>query len=1071
MASTKSILPGLWADLPSPGSHGIAERVCGAVARTVSHAFSRLLTGRFDVERKMVGQMRLARSALRLEDWSDRQLQDAVQHCRNQGKGFPAGGLNTDQSVTVFAIVDESVRRRLGDWRFINETGNGAQSSLLDAIARSDLEAFLLATDADEAPDHWDSLKPAAFYRTLRGLDSAGEFSFIPTDEQLLAGLNLLKNRVVEMQAGEGKTVAIAFAAVMNAVLGRQVHIITANDYLASRDSTLLAPVYRALGFSVSAVLEPMEGSERKSAYECDIVYGTLREFGFDYLRDNLATRVEDRVQPELVSAIVDEADQALIDEGDTPLIISGPGAAVDHSWRRVNGAVAELVSMQSGLARQYLSRTEQYQPGSRNYSLLLCLAFLADPGNPEARSLTRRHPASFRRGMATFFPDGGDSPDETLVSELYFIADTERKYVTLTDRGLEFLQSRLGAFGPELVGSRGRTPGDTYLSRKETRQLDLACQVYQSLRAHLLLEAGVDYLVNEDTVTILDAYTGRVKRDNLYQDGLQTALEAKERLRVHPESETLAQISVHGFASRYRFLSGITGTAMVASEEFRRRFSLDPVSIPTSNSSYRVDLPGRIYCSDDDRIAAIVREVGQCHALGRPVLVGVQTIERSQEISEALDAAGIDHRILNAVSSQDEAEIIKKAGAFRAVTVATNMAGRGTDIVLDSDLHRRVVTQCVALVRQQLGSGSPAVSIYCNSAAEREILESAFKVLPDLQVRRHQHNNSLELWVLKEGTDPSTPESTGDSPSLSFGLGLHVISAEFSRFPRVSLQLKGRSGRQGHFGSTRQLLCWSDRGLLSLGRGIQDFKKCRKIDSCGQPYFEGKQVERFIRSKQQTEELQAANRRNIICDYAAVSDAHAESYRWMRKRVVENSLGWNRMPDLALEAANRLVHTNFPRMDLVEYQDQFNGLAHDVSDSYRIDISRLRGVALDRMTAELAIQIQSAVAILKEQLGEEASERLSRQLLLEVGDEAWREHQKMLRQTIFGAALGSHGHKSSVADYIIHAADSWEQFLGRVNDRFLSGFLTSPLELLDEELPDDLVDNGLSRELEKLIA
>ena len=1005
-----------------------------------------------------------------LEGWSDLQLKDAIQAARAEIARLHSPEECPDHhSVTVFAVVDECVRRRLGVWRYVTETGYEALLAQLTSSNREVLEAMSRAQEAGLGRFGPDTLVSASVYRALRLIDSDDHSSFIPTDEQVLAGLHLLENRVVEMRAGEGKTVAIALAAVMNAVLGRQVHIITANDYLADRDSSLLAPVYRALGFSVGTILESMDGQERKAAYKSDVVYGTLREFGFDYLRDNLAAKVEDRIQPRLVSAIVDEADQALIDESDTPLIIAGTAMEFAQTWNRVNKVVVELVGLQAEQANEYVGRLHQTWPDSREFGTLLCLGLLSDPRNPGLRKLARQNPKSYRLGIAALYPDGNDSPDETLTSEIYYVVDSQQSYVTLTDRGMAYLQARLGAFGSEQVIAGAVPAGTSSLSRRNVRKLDLANQVYQSLRAHLLLEAGVDYLVTEDSVTLLDAHTGRNKPDNLYQDGLQAALEAKEGVAVNSESESLAQISVQGFVSRYKFLSGITGTAIVASEEFRRRFSMSPVLISTSQSSQRVDLPSRIYDSDEDRLAAIVEEVARCNKLGIPVLAGTQTIEQSLKISRALSLAGIEHQTLNAVTNQAEADIIKNAGTFRAVTVATNMGGRGTDIELDSSLQEQLVSQCISLVWANLQNGSIAVPIGCNTAAECEILEVAFRACSGLQVQRRSKKGCLELLVHNKGENLSDSDLAETGPAFRFGLGLYVIVAEFSRFPRVSLQLQGRSGRQGNFGSTRQILCWDDRGLLGLGRGRPEFQGLRMIDDAGRLYFEGGQVDRFLRRRQDAGELEAANRRGIMSDYAAVSDAHAHSYRKMRRQFLEHSDLTGNFPDLAMDVAARLVKTRFPQMDPVDYLSQFEGLVQDVRNSYDIEIGQLQGFNLDQLPVELGSLIQGALAAMADHLPGEAFGRLARQLLLEAGDEVWREHQLMLRHSVFNSVAGNHGHKSSVADFIIHAAESWQQFPGRANDSFLSSLLKFPLHMVDTEPEENLDDRELSRQLAQL--
>ena len=673
------------------------------------------------------------------------------------------------------------------------------------------------------------------------------------------------------MQAGEGKTVAIAFAAVMQAVLGRRVHIHTANDYLAERDCRLLAPVYRSLGLTVSVILEAMDNTERRAAYACDIVYGTVREFGFDYLRDNLVSKEAERVQPPLQVAIVDEADQALIDEGDTPLIIAGPPPQPVHLWRRVDKAVKDMVAKQEALCRQYAADLKLYPPTSGEYGKLLCLELLAAPFDETLQRMAREHPRSYRRGLAVLFPDGGDVADETLASDLYYLVDERGRFVTPTERGLTYLTGQLGDFCPSAQRGRQSVESDQALSRKTARQLQLSNQVYQSLRAHLLLERDRDYVVADDSVVILDQHTGRTKPDNLYRHGLQASLEAKEGVTVHPDCETLAQISVQGFVNLYRSISGITGTAQAASGEFQRRYSLEVVSVPQSHETRRVELPVRIFASEREKVVGVVEEVSRCHRFGRPVLVGTQSIEASRTISNALAESGIEHRVLNAVTTDEEADIVRSAGQVGAVTVATNLAGRGTDIILDSDLNHVIIQRWMRWILEEIQTGVGPLRVVCCSAGAAEILADALEGRRELAITRHQQRGRRYLSISGSERQPDHCEARNESLPWEFGLGLHVINAEFSRYPRVATQLKGRSGRQGMFGSGRQLLSWEDRWLLPLAQGKPRFVRRQGRTSECATFQEGRAVEGYISRRQDEAEVEAAAARSTVADYAAV--------------------------------------------------------------------------------------------------------------------------------------------------------------------------------------------------------
>ena len=1034
-------------------------------------------------EKSLVLEIRRLRHLLKVEEQSDLQLREAIQQIKRKVEDGSADHHWIDHVGPVFAIVDECIRRRLGIWRlFKDPASRRSYSRCLEAVeAEGGVDglddAERVIADAIKQVDAAGYGRfgpvvqlPAAFYRAAREKDTDNLLRFHPTDEQLLAGIYLLQGKAVEMQAGEGKTIAIAFAAVMQAVLGRPVHIMTANDYLADRDWRLLTPVYHALGIAAAAVQEPMEKAERKVAYGCDLVYGTLREFGFDYLRNNLVNDPGEQIPVRRQVAIVDEADQALIDEADTPLIIAGPSSEISYSWSRVNGFVAELVEGQEKVVEGYTQRLKEAPPDSASFGLFLCLGLLTQPRHQELRRLALRHPRSYRRGLAAVYPDGNDEPDEELVSDLYCLVDTQSRFVTLTAKGIAFLESRLGDFFSATNWEAADSSNNSIISRKTARKLNLANQVYQCLRAHLLLGKGVDYLVTDDSVVLLDPYTGRLKPDNSYQDGLQSALEAKEGVSFDSASESLAQVSVRGFAAQYELLSGITGTAQTAAGEFQRRYFLETVSVPTSNSLQRVDLPSRIFSGEEEKMDSLVKEVTGCQELGRPVLVGVQSVEQSLRVSRALSEAGVEHRILNAVRSDEEADIIRGAGKFGAVTVATNMAGRGTDVILEPELDRQLAARCAELALNKLANGSEEVFVHCPTREERVFLQGIFPAGCGVRLTGPNIGSKFTLTVLDEGSGRSGREASGDVPSIKFGLGLHLISAEFNRFPRVALQLKGRSGRQGHFGSTRALLSWEDQWLLPLGKKAPGLKGRRKVGRAGPAYFEGECVERYVRDRQRDAEREAATRRSVTSDYAAIMDGHTAAYYQARQQILEGTDLGGEVGNMVWGTAARLVEAFFPQMDPNNYTDQFAAFAREIAAQLAIDVADLRGTPLDQLAVKLAEKVIHAADLKQALLGEGRYGKLVRQLLLECSDEAWQAHRQILRRTIFSSTANGYDHKSAVADYIIHSAERWDRFQERVADAFLASLLTFPLEILEETAAGKPELTQLDRELELIM-
>ena len=631
---------------------------------------------------------------------------------RALGEARPHGGDNTP--ATAFALVDEAIRRRLGSWRLFDAgfeheavipyrrmaqqvTERGPD---LDDAGLSDGDRLIVSTlvsvmERLRDEDPWDIGLPAEFYKAVEESPMADALAFAPTDEQVLAGLHMWRGRVVEMGAGEGKTFAAAFPAVRHALEGRRVHVVTANDYLALRDAEQLAPVYESLGLSVRAVLQHMNDDERGAAYGADIVYGTVRELGFDFLRDNMRHSDRDRVQLGLDVAIVDEADQVLIDESPTPLIISGGRSASRRSVHKANSVVSEMAVLQGRVAERLASTARELPAGDEKLRVLAAL-FLADPENEYVTHLMIEDPGLASRihseaSDTIEFDDGS-----ALIEQLYYRFDPGRASVVPTERGYRFVESRLGPVldtseleaarervrvdsGPDVAGRRRV---EQSLDRRIARRRALANQIHQAMRAQLLLSRGVDYVVSEGQVVLVDQLTGRRRPDTTYRNGLHTALEAKEGLPVNPERQTTAQISIQGFLRLYSRLSGMTGTAVSSREELRRLYGLDVENIPSTLPSRRVDMQPLVYGTAGEKLEAIVDEVESAVLAGRPVLVGTQTVEQAEGVSRALRDRGIPHRTLNAASSADEDAIVKAAGRPGAVTVATNMAGRGTDIV-----------------------------------------------------------------------------------------------------------------------------------------------------------------------------------------------------------------------------------------------------------------------------------------------------------------------------------------------------------------------------------------------------
>ncbi len=591
---------------------------------------------------------------------------------------------------------------------------------------------------------------------------------FAATDEQVLAGLHIWRGSVVEMSAGEGKTIAAVFPAVSHATEGRRVHVITANDYLALRDAEYLAPVYESLGLTVGAVLQHMNDDERRGAYGADVVYGTVRELGFDFLRDNMRHSDWERVQRGLDVAIVDEADQVLIDESSTPMIISSGRSASRRSVHASNRVVREMAALQARVAER-LERTVQTLSDDNERCRALAALFLADPENEYVTRLMAEDPATGRRVRADAEDAIEFDDDPAHVGGLYYRIDAGKASVIPTERGSRFVESRLGptfdtsGLESELERVRAglspdvaeRRRAEERLDRRISRRRSLSNQVHQAMRAHLLLRRGVDYVVSEGQVVLVDRLTGRRRPDTTYRNGLHTALEAKEGLSINPERQTAAQISTQGFLRQYAHLSGMTGTALASRDELRRLYGLDVARVPTTLPSRRVDMRPLVFGTTDEKLRAMVVEVESCVRDGCPVLVGTQTVEQSVAVSGALMDRGIPHRTLNAINSADEEAIVRAAGRQGAVTVATNMAGRGTDIVPEpgTGLHvigtemnpsRRVDDQFKGRAGRQ---GQPGTTRFIVSLEDRPFAGRTLGA--GIRSRARAHGQSPDLGLL----------------------------------------------------------------------------------------------------------------------------------------------------------------------------------------------------------------------------------------------------------------------------------------------------------------------------------
>ena len=597
------------------------------------------------------------------------------------------------------------------------------------------------------------------------------KWEMVPYDVQIVGGIVLHQGKIAEMATGEGKTLVATLPLYLNALTGRGVHLVTVNDYLARRDSEWMGRLFEVLGVSVGVIQSDMHNEARKQAYARDVTYGTNNEFGFDYLRDNMKTRAEDRVQRGHDYAIVDEVDSVLIDEARTPLIISGP---VSHSqssdlFARLKPKVERVVSLQTRLVNDLVAFAEKNIQNDEQAEEVARALLKVKRGAPKNNRFMKllSEPGTERMIQRMEVELMRDKVLHELDEEIYYAVDEKGNSLNLTEKGREALspEDREQFVLPDLSEAVAAIDADESLSPADrVRAKDEAHRGYaerseaihnfsQLLRAYALFQKDNEYVVQDGRVLIVDEFTGRLMPGRRFSDGLHQALEAKEGVKIEGETQTLATITLQNYFRMYKKLSGMTGTAETEAEEFHKIYKLDVQVIPTNDTVRRVDYDDLIFKTKREKYNAIVDEVARLHELKLPVLVGTISVEVSETLSRMLKRKGIAHNVLNAKFHQQEAEIVAKAGRAGGVTIATNMAGRGTDIKLEA-----TVMKC-----PQCGIGS-----------------------------------GRKDWPTKDGKTVDTAECARDVPC-----GLHIIGTERHESRRIDRQLRGRAGRQGDPGAS----------------------------------------------------------------------------------------------------------------------------------------------------------------------------------------------------------------------------------------------------------------------------
>ncbi len=805
-------------------------------------------------------------------------------------------------------------------------------------------------------------------------------------DVQLIGGIVLHDGKIAEMKTGEGKTLVATLPAVLNALAGRGVHIVTVNDYLARRDSEWMGPIYRALGLTVGVIVHDLDDVQRRAAYAADITYGTNNEFGFDYLRDNMKFDLADCVQRGHQFAIVDEVDSILIDEARTPLIISGPAEESTDKYYRIDKIIPKLIR------------------------------------------------------------------------DIDYTIDEKHKTATLTEEGVSKCERLLSL-------------GNLY----DPAHMETIHHVYQGLRAHTLFKRDVDYVVKDGEVIIVDEFTGRQMPGRRWSDGLHQAVEAKEGVKIERENQTLATITFQNYFRMYKKLAGMTGTAETEAAEFAKIYNLDVVSIPTNQPLIRLEHPDIVYRTEGEKFEGVVSGVlqednsladgiKQLHERGQPVLVGTISIEKSEHLADLLKQARIPHSVLNAKQHEREALIVAQAGRKGAVTVSTNMAGRGTDILLGGNPEFMAREYCMKnklavpyIAPQQSAQASAAAAASTGEAAHGTAAGAAGDGAGAGPMVLFQHESRifqvpLEQWtpILQQFTEQCRTEH---DEVVALG-GLHILGTERHEARRIDNQLRGRAGRQGDPGSSRFFLSLEDDLLRIFGGERVKALMYRLGMTEGVPIESGL-ISRRIENAQKAVEAQNFEARKHLLEYDDVMNKQRETIYSIRRDVLEGKEQKDYLLGIAEDVAMELVQTYCPRET---HPDQWNStqLAGEVLAQFGLDMKSagidFAALSHDELADALVEKVKARYEEKEKLFGSEMMRWLERRIILDIVDTQWKDHLLSLDHLKEGIGLRGYAQKDPIVEFKKEAFNLFEDMMTRIDTetvRYL--FLVQPARPEDE--------------------
>ena len=762
-----------------------------------------------------------------------------------------------------------------------------------------------------------------------------------PYRVQLIGGIILHQGRIAEMKTGEGKTLVATLPAYLNALAGEGVHIVTVNDYLAKRDSEWMGKVYRFLGLTVGLVIHDIQPKDRKASYAADITYGTNNEFGFDYLRDNMAIYATEMVQRGHAFAIVDEVDSILIDEARTPLIISGQGDKSTQLYTVVDAFVAKL------------------------------------------------------KGQRVASVDTKEEEDPDLDAD--YVVDEKARTVTLTARGIAKAEQQFQV-------ANLADPENTTLSH----------HINQAIRARGLMRRDIDYVVKDGEVIIVDEFTGRLMYGRRYSEGLHQAIEAKEGVTVARESKTLATITFQNYFRLYGKLSGMTGTAMTEEEEFGTIYSLDIVEIPTNKPVQRVDHPDVVYKTEAGKFRAIVNQIEECHKKGQPVLVGTISIEKSEELSAMLRKRGIKHNVLNAKFHEKEAEIVAQAGKLGAVTVATNMAGRGTDIMLGGNAEYLAKAE---LRKAGLSDELIAESTGYADTDNEEIL------------------NARKMFA--EAEAKYKDEIKAEADQVRAAGGLFILGTERHESRRIDNQLRGRAGRQGDPGESRFYLSLED-DIMRLFGSERVMGMMEKLGVDEDTPIDAKILSNAIENAQKQVESRNFQTRKTVLEYDDVMNTQRKVIYEQRRKVLDGENLKESVQAMLSTVISTEVQAHMgelKHMDAENWREvcaQFRGLFLR-PDEFKFTDEELQQYDAQALTDLLQERASDIYARKEAELGEPLMRELERVMMLRVVDEYWMDNIDAMQELRQGIGLRAYGQNDPVVAYKKEGYEMFESMIAAI--------------------------------------